>query len=139
MEPEAEFRTQLEERINRYISQRDHLQAKLLELNHALNSLDKRLEAAVEMFRLEFGEEPPNMAAPTPAREPRRRRSGGTSWNQAIIDALTAAGEPLHITELWRRMMEKGLTLRRRIRFGPSRPSLYATRPYTAQAPTPTH
>jgi hypothetical protein len=100
----------LETRIARYAAQRDHLNRELIELNHALNSLEKRLDAAAEMYRLEFGEDPP--AVPPIAERPKRRRvrSQGESWNGAIEAVLRDAGEPLHINEIWRRVQERGFT-----------------------------
>lgn len=108
---DAEFRAQLEARIARYAAQRDDLQAKLVELNHALNSLDKRLETAIEMYRLEFGAEPEaaKEVSPTPLElGGRRRRSDGSSWNQVVAQVLTDAGSPLHLNDIWTRIEATG-------------------------------
>lgn len=109
LENDTDFRAQLEARINRYASQRDRLNTDLIELNHTLNSLEKRLEAAVEMYRLEFGEDPPSM--PNPSTRPQRRpvtRPEGQSWNNSVEEVLADAGEPLHINEIWRRLQQRG-------------------------------
>ncbi len=107
MQDDGDFRSQLETRIDRYATQRDRLNTQLIELNHALNSLEKRLEAAIEMYRLEFDADPPSgVATQTPKRRATSR--GGESWNSAIEAVLTEAREPLHINEIWRRVQERG-------------------------------
>lgn len=114
MEAEDEFRAQLEARISRYASQRDDLQAKLVELNHALNSLDKRLDTAIEMYRLEFSVDPEaaKEVRPIPvellAGRRRRNRSDGSSWNGVVSQVLEDAGSPLHLKDIWRRIQETG-------------------------------
>lgn len=109
---EDDFRAQLEARISRYASQRDDLQGKLVELNHQLNSLDKRLEAAIEMYRLEFNAEPEaaKEVKPPPAELGirRRARSDGSSWNQVVSQVLEDAGVPLHLNDIWDRIRETG-------------------------------
>lgn len=112
-EDRDDFRSQLEERIRRYAAQRDTTQAQLVELNHSLNATEKRLEAAVEMFRLEFGEEPASLPpgmTPAATRAPRRRtaQTEGPTWNDAVVAELTKAGGPLHINDLWSRLQEAG-------------------------------
>jgi hypothetical protein len=110
VDTDGTFKGQLEVRIRRYAIQRDDLQAKLVELNHALNSLEKRLEAAIEMYRLEFGTDPEAAkevrAAPLGGR--RRQRSDGSSWNQIVAQVLADAGTPLHVNDIWRRIEESG-------------------------------
>lgn len=113
MGADDEFRVQLEARISRYVSQRDDLQAKLVELNHALNTLDKRLDAAIDMYRLEFDTEPDAVKEVRPASLAgggvrRRHRDDGTSWNQVVAQVLDEAGSPLHLNEIWRRVQETG-------------------------------
>jgi hypothetical protein len=106
------FRGQLEDRIRRYARIRDEIQAQLLELNHSLNTTEKRLHAAVEMFRLEYGQDPasvPGLPAPeTVAPRKKQRQNDGSSWNDAVIKALTAAGQPLHLNDLWRKIAASG-------------------------------
>jgi hypothetical protein len=113
MSVEDDFRAQLDARIKRYASQREDLQAKLVELNHALNTLDKRLDAAIEMYRLEFDAEPdaakdvrPVSVDVTGSR--RRQRSDGTSWNQVVSEVLEEAGSPLHLNDIWHRIEQTG-------------------------------
>ena len=95
-----DFRSQLEERIRRYAAQRDSTQAQLVELNHSLNATEKRLDAAVEMFRLEFGEEPASL--------PRTAQMEGPTWNDAVVSELGKAGAPLHLNDLWSRLQQAG-------------------------------
>lgn len=113
------FRHQLEDRIRRYSEQRDRVQQQLVELNHTLLTTQRRLDTAMEMFRLEYSEEPDvniaNVAppptienAPVDGRSSRRMRSGGPSWNEAVADLLREAGEPLHVREMWARMQANG-------------------------------
>ena len=108
-----DFRSQLEERIRRYAAQRDSTQAQLVELNHSLNATEKRLDAAVEMFRLEFGEEPaslPQGMAPSSTKSTRRRTAQmeGPTWNDAVVSELGKAGAPLHLNDLWSRLQQAG-------------------------------
>ena len=56
---EESFRNQLATRIRRYAEQRDRVQHQLIELNQTLLATQQRLDTAVEMFRLEFNEDPP--------------------------------------------------------------------------------
>jgi hypothetical protein len=109
LDSDTDFRSQLEARIGRYAAQRERLNTQLIDLNHALNSLEKRLNAAVEMYRLEFDADPPSLPAGREA-PPRRRsvRSQGETWITAIEAVLTEAGQPLHINEIWRRVQERG-------------------------------
>jgi hypothetical protein len=111
VEPQDEFRAQLEGRISRYAAQRDDVQTKLVELNHALNSLDKRLEAAIEMYRLEFGVDPEAAKAVRPAQGEgarRRQHRDGSSWNVVVARVLAEAGSPLHLNDIWHRMEQAG-------------------------------
>lgn len=112
VEPMDDFRAQLELRISRYSTQRDELQTKLVELNHALNSLEKRLEAAVAMYRLEFGTDPEGITdgRPTSSDLATRRRSSrdGSSWNQVVVQVLMEAGSPLHLNDIWAQIQQTG-------------------------------
>ncbi len=113
------FRHQLEDRIRKYSEQRDRVQQQLVELTHTLLTTQRRLDTAIEMFRLEYSEEPDvsiaNVAPPTTVedapvdgRSSRRMRSGGPSWNEAVAELLREAGEPLHVREMWARMQANG-------------------------------
>jgi hypothetical protein len=109
------FREQLEARIARYASQRDELQSKIVELNHALSSLDNRLDVAIQMYRLEFGVEPDaathvRLASPALTSHARRSRDDGSSWNQVVTQVLAEAGTPLHLNDIWRRVAESGFS-----------------------------
>jgi hypothetical protein len=103
------FREQLEERIATYREQRERIRTKLVELNHDLLDFDRRLDAAEELYRREFGLQPPGA-------EPRRtgRRSalppaeGQPSWREAIVGVLSAQGRPLHVKEIWEALLDTG-------------------------------
>ena len=113
---EQNFRNQLATRIRRYAEQRDRVQHQLTELNQTLLATQRRLDTAVEMFRLEFNEDPPISGLAekvTPAdestpRSKRRGRSIGPSWNDAVVEVLREARGPLHLNEIWRRMEASG-------------------------------
>lgn len=132
---DQDFRQQLLDRIRRYSEQRDRVQEKLQELHHTLLTTQKRLEMASEMFRLEFNEEPPGAlpqkdgtkelreelteqlasldalrgeTVTATRRLTRRMRSGGQSWNEAVLEVLQQAGQPLHVKELWARLQASG-------------------------------
>jgi hypothetical protein len=106
-----EFRIPLERRLATLRGHREMLQDQLRDLHHELNSIDRRLETAEEMYRREFGVDPPAATEPTTARREtriRRRDAGQPSWREAIIGTLRGAGQPLHAKEIWRRMSESG-------------------------------
>lgn len=113
---DQDFRNQLATRIRRYAEQRDRVQQQLTELNQTLLATQQRLDTAVEMFRLEFNEDPPisglaekvtSAEESTPSSK-RRVRSSGLSWNDAVVEVLREAREPLHLSEIWRRMEASG-------------------------------
>ena len=104
------FRDQLGERIAVYREQRERIRAKLVELNHDLLDFDKRLDAAEELYRREFGLQPPGA-------EPRGRRrrtaappvaEAQPSWREAIAGVLSARGRPLHVKEIWDALLDAG-------------------------------
>jgi len=94
-----------------YRSQRERIRKKLVELNRDLNDLERRLEAAQELYRREFGLTPPGYE---PARETRRRTpkdragDGQPSWRDAIVTVLGDSGRPLHIKEIWQALVDSG-------------------------------
>jgi hypothetical protein len=110
METDSDFRAQLEARIDRFLAQRDELRKQLVEFNHALNAVEKRLETAVEMYRLEFEADPPQVESTGQQLTAPRVGRPGESWNTAIEAVLTEAGAPLHITEIWNRVQKRGFT-----------------------------
>jgi hypothetical protein len=109
LEPDSDFRGQLEARIRRFAKQRDDLRNQLVELNHALNAIEKRLETAVEMYQLEFDADPPGESAIKQSSSPRLRTSGG-SWNETVEAVLADAETPLHIRDIWSRVQQRGFT-----------------------------
>jgi hypothetical protein len=109
---EDSFRSQLEERIATYHSQRERIRTKLIELNQNLNDVERRLEAADELYRREFGVTPPGSQ---PARRAPRKPSatgaskdGQQSWREAIVAVLVARGQPLHVKEIWQALLDSG-------------------------------
>lgn len=108
VEPEADFKQQLESRIEKFARQRDELREQVVELTHALGAIEKRLETATEMYRLEFGVDPTVVHEQQPRAA--RPKKTGESWNEAIEGVLTEAESPLHITEIWRRVQGRGFT-----------------------------
>ena len=108
---EDEFRIPLERRIATLRGLRDRLQEQLSELHHELNSVDRRIETAEEMYRREFGEEPPDTAAPAHRRRASRIRRSETDqppWREAVLNVLKREGRPLHAKEIWQRLQESG-------------------------------
>jgi predicted Zn-ribbon and HTH transcriptional regulator len=107
---EDEFRLPLQRRIATLRGLRDELQEQLRELHHELNSVDRRIEAADEMYRREFAEEPPSVASALGRRASRIRRSevDQPPWREAVLDVLQQADGPLHAKEIWRRLEGSG-------------------------------
>lgn len=108
---EDEFRSSLERRIATLRGHRDLVQDQLRELHHELNSIDRRIEAAEELYRREFAVEPPKgrtVQQPRRATRIRRRESGQPSWRVGVIRALDEADGPLHAREIWERMRQSG-------------------------------
>lgn len=106
-----EFRIPLERRIGSLRAQRDLVQEELRERHRELNSIDRRIEAAEEMYRREFGAEAPETTLePMMRRATRIRRStpGQLPWREAVIRTLEDAAKPLHAKEIWRRLAESG-------------------------------
>lgn len=85
---------------------------RLTELNQDLVDLDRRLEAAEELYRREFGAVPPG----SEPRRGRRRDSSRTvpsprgrqSWRDAIIAVLTTSNRPMHVKEIWQALLDAG-------------------------------
>ena len=109
---EDEFRIPLERRITALRGHRDLLQDQLRDLHHELNSVDRRIKVAEEMYRQEFDAEPPDVKNPAahPRRETRIRRAnaGQMPWREAIITILRESGSPLHARDIWRKLQESG-------------------------------
>src|SRR5215213_1234923 len=95
-----DFRGQLERRIVALRASRAVVQDQLRDLHHELNSLDRRIDAAEELYRREYGIDPPDMTSAVERRRAtriRRQEKGQPSWREAIIGVLRQAGEPLHV------------------------------------------
>lgn len=105
-----EFRIPLERRLSALRGRRDGLQDELRELHHELNSVDRRMEAAEELYRREFGAEPPDSASVSDGRRATRirRDEGQPSWRDAVLGVLASAEKPLHAREIWQRLRDSG-------------------------------
>lgn len=105
-----DFRITLERRIGSLRGLREGLQEQLREVHHELNSVDRRIEAAEELYRREFEGEPPETTAAQRPRSTRIRGSdvGQPPWREAVLDVLRKEGQPLHAKEIWRRLQESG-------------------------------
>jgi hypothetical protein len=107
-----EFRVQLERRIGSLRQQRELVQQELRERHSELNSIDRRIVIAEELYRQEYGDVPPLAdGAPMHVRRSiriRRAAAGQPGWRDALIATLEDAGTPLHAKEIWRRMSESG-------------------------------
>lgn len=109
MDETQEFQQQLERRIANYHDMRSRSRKRLTELNHELNSLERRLEAAEELYRREFGAEPPGTEAPRRQRTRAASTNGDSpSWSEAILSVLNAEGRPLHVRAIWERLLAEG-------------------------------
>jgi hypothetical protein len=111
MAMEDEFRIPLERRIATLRGLHCGLQGQLSELHHELNSVDRRIEAAEELYRREFGEEPPGTTATAHRRRStriKRSESGQPPWREAVLEVLRREGRPLHAKEIWQRLQESG-------------------------------
>ena len=99
-----------------YRSQSERIRAKLVDLNHHLNDVDRRLEAAEELYRREFGLTPPG-ADPSRKRRPRASRAGEgqqQSWREAMVSVLRNGDRPLHVKEIWQALVDSGFETRSR-------------------------
>lgn len=108
---EDEFRIPLERRVATLRGHRSELQEQLRELHHELNSIDRRIEAAEELYRREFGAEPPDTASARDGRRAtriRRVETGQPSWRDAVVGVLAASDQPLHAREIWQRLRDSG-------------------------------
>ena len=105
-----EFRIPLERRLATLRGHRDRLQDELREIHHELNSVDRRIEAAEELYRREYGVEPPDSASASDGRRATRirRDEGQPSWRDAVLSVLATAGRPLHAREIWQRLSDSG-------------------------------
>jgi hypothetical protein len=109
---EDEFRAPLERRISTLRGLRNTLHDQLRALHHELNSVDRRLERAEDMYRNEYGQEPPDVETRTRRRRASRIRGGAQgaqpAWREAVLEVLRAEGGPLHVKEIWERLQTSG-------------------------------
>lgn len=107
---EDEFKTQLQHRIESYRQLQGGIQDRLRDLHHELNSVERRLEAAEELYRREFGEEPGSVEEAPRRRATRIRGTavGQPSWKDAVSDVLRREARPMHVKEIWQRLQESG-------------------------------
>jgi hypothetical protein len=106
-----DFRTQLERRLATLRGHRVLLEEQLRDLHHELNSVERRIEAAEELYRREYDSDPPASTARVHTRRAtriRRAEAGQPSWRDAVISVLRDADRPLHAREIWQRLQESG-------------------------------
>ena len=106
-----EFRIPLERRLTSLNEHRNLLQEQLSDLHHELNSVDRRIEAAEELYRREFDAEPPDPTLVVRGRRETRIRSTTVDqlpWREAVIGVLEEANQPLHARDIWQRLKESG-------------------------------
>jgi hypothetical protein len=106
-----DFRIPLERRLATLRGHRSLLEEQLRDLHHELNSIERRIEAAEELYRREFDSDPPDSTVrvhPRRATRIRRAEAGQPSWRDAVIGVLRDADRPLHAREIWQRLQESG-------------------------------
>src|SRR5436190_10802380 len=106
-----DFRIPLERRIVSLRGLRQSLQDQLRDIHGELNSVDRRIEAAEELYRREFRTDPPDVSATAEHRRATRIRGseiGQPSWKEAVLDVLRREGRPLHAKEIWQRLQDSG-------------------------------
>lgn len=100
------FRDQLEARVRGYLDERSRLEAELADLHASLLDVERRIEAAVDLYEREY------RAAPSiegiRRRTPIRGADRSNSWADAIAAALAAEGGPLHVSDIWDALMTSG-------------------------------
>jgi hypothetical protein len=137
MEPaDSGFREQLEERILTYQGQRERIRTKLVELNHDLLDIERRLEAAEELYTREFGLQPPGSKGRRSGRKRMPRAADQQSWREAIVSVLCARG-PLHVNDIWQGLLDSGFQTQSRdpirsiVAIAVRDPQIYRTAPNT--------
>jgi hypothetical protein len=99
------LREELESRIAEYERRRSALEEALSVQHAELAELERRLEAAVDLYQREFGLE---IGVPIRRRVPIRGGGRSAGWTDAIETVLSEAGGPLHVQEIWGRLAERG-------------------------------
>ena len=108
---DEDFRISLERRLGMLRGERSVVEDELRDRHHQLNSVERRIEAAEELYRREFDAEPPTSTAPVHARRAtriRRARTGQPPWRDAVVGVLRDAERPLHAREILQRLQESG-------------------------------
>jgi HB1, ASXL, restriction endonuclease HTH domain len=106
-----DFRISLERRLATLRGNRSLHEEQLRDLHHELNSVERRIEAAEELYRREFDAEPPDSTVRVHTRRStriRRAEAGQPSWRDAVIGVLREADRPLHAREILQRLQESG-------------------------------
>ncbi len=107
VEPDVEFKHQLERRISAYEDQEASLRARLRLLQDELEALQRRRRSAEHLFQVEFG----SSIKTSPNGANGQRGPGpltGLPWGDAMVRVLQGEGSGLHVKEIWRRMSEGG-------------------------------
>lgn len=109
---DTEFRSQLNQRLQRYTAQINQLMEQIEELEGAREDLVGRRKNAEELYLAEFGEVWTDSASGSHETVVADTHSSGPftglGWAAAIVYVLTAAGQPLHVKEIWDRLREGG-------------------------------
>jgi len=123
MHDDSEFKDTLGHRIVRYAEQESQIVERVTELQQALEDVRKRRRSAEALYRAEFGDDDPVRVGHSPddsgspaALSPTLYGPVpigplfGASWADALTGVLAEAGEPLHVTEIWQRLRDRGFT-----------------------------
>src|SRR4051812_13915316 len=111
---DEQFQRMLEQRLARD----DELEAMLLarrgEIDAELDLVRSRRANAADLYTAEFGVAPPDtpLVAPTPLPAIRQTPAPGpytdVPWLQAIESVLIEAGTPLHVRDIWSKLVAGG-------------------------------
>lgn len=96
------FEAQLRRRIEHARELRSTLRMRIHDLEQQRHAVERRLRAAEELYRAEFG----HHAAPTSVDA--EGRYVDMAWREAVIEVLREATEPMHVREIWQRLRAGG-------------------------------
>lgn len=122
MPDDLDFREALRTRIVRYSELEAKVAERVAELEVELDDLRRRRQSAEELHKAEFGDDPAIYQPAAGAEPVRAAESPATyvavsmgplfamTWSEAITSVLADAADPLHVTDIWRRMRDGGFT-----------------------------
>jgi hypothetical protein len=98
-----EFREQLERRIAGYLEMEEQFASRIVDLQEQLAAVRRRSQAAGELYKVEYGREFDRSSSKRRSREslPSGGPLSGMKWGEAIARAISDAGRPLHVKEIW--------------------------------------